>query len=438
MYNRDKIMQTLHDIKEESLQFQPYIIVGQPRRDKKEIAAQTLSSHGLCHVDFMGYSWGFIDIDGEKVDVARNYIIEEVLKTGAKYLFFVGEDTVLPYDGFKTLHKTAEANPDSVVVGVYYVKCGDAMINVVENNHIRVANVDPGQIFEAWQTGMDAMLIPVSVLKKMKDADPDLPFCCVANDIPGIPFIGEDNFFVHRLRKAKVKLLVDTNVQCIHMDLLSGKYTAHPSININDYFTNIPITTSLTIQDKAYIDKRWTSRIPTGTSTDAWIPGFDIPNLIKNVKNPVGVEIGTAEGYTTEYLLRTISDLKLTGVDPYLPYEDWNGDKNLHKDIEYKEFQKRVEKFNDRYRHELKTSDEAASKFADDFMDFVFIDGLHTYDQVLKDCKTWYTKVRHGGILCGHDFNRIPDVRKAVEEFCHSKNYTIEFAHQDMWYIRKR
>jgi hypothetical protein len=437
MYNREKIMQTLRDIRDESLQFDPYIVVGQPRRDKQEIAAQTLNSHGLCHVDFMGYSWGFIDIDGEKVDVARNYIIEEVLKTKAKYLFFIGEDTVIPYDGFKRMHKTAEANPNSVIAGVYYVKCGDAMINVAENGYIKVADVEPGRLFEAWQTGMDAMLIPVDALRKMKDADPDLPFCCVANDIPEIPFIGEDNFFVHRLRKAGVKLLVDTNIQCLHMDLATGKYTAHPSVNINHYFTNVPITVPLTIEDKPYIDKRWTSRIPAGSGDASWIPGFDIPKLISDVENPIGVEIGTAEGYTTEYLLTMLPELRLTGVDPYQPYEDWNGDKNLNKETEYQAFQRRIARFGERYNHLLMTSDEAVEGFGNRLLDFVFVDGLHTYDQVLRDCQNWMPKVKWGGVLCGHDYNRIEDVRKAVNDFAASENLEIQFAHQDMWYIRK-
>lgn len=437
MYNRDKIMQTLQDIYQESLQFDPYIVVGQPRRDKKETPAQTFHSYGLCHVDFMGYSWGFIDIDGEKVDVARNYIIEEVLKTNAKYLLFIGDDTVFPFDGFKKLHRTAEANPDCVIAGVYYVKCGDAMINIAEGKHVKVANVDPGQLFEAWQTGMDAMIIPLSVLRKMKNADPDLPFCCVANDIPGIPFVGEDNFFVHRLRKNGIKLLVDTDVQCLHMDLVTGKYTAHPSVNLNQYFTNMPITTPLTIEDKAYIDKRWTSRLPIGSGNNSWIPGYSIPELIKGIEKPVGIEVGTAEGFTTEYLLRTLPNLNLMGVDPYVPYKDWNGNQNLNKDAERQVFLHKMQPFADRYTHYFMTSDEAVKEFADELVDFVFIDGLHTYDQVLKDCQNYYSKLKNGGLFCGHDYDTIKEVRKAVNEFAKSIGKEIKHAEEDLWYFTK-
>lgn len=265
MYSREKIIKVMHEIAEGSKEISPYVVIAQPRRIKEEVPAQKLDGYEALHIDLLGISHGFIDVYGEKVDVARNYLIEQVLQSDAKYLFFVGEDTVIPYDGFRKLHKTAEANPGAVICGVYYLKLSNPMIMVREKNWISIPNVDPGQLIEAWQTGMDAMLIPTDVLRKMKEEDPEIPFCCIANNIDGIPFIGEDNFFVHRLHKLGIKLLVDTDVQCLHIDLESGKYTAHPSVDLRNYYTNIKITEPLTLADKEYIDKRWLNRLPTGT-----------------------------------------------------------------------------------------------------------------------------------------------------------------------------
>lgn len=106
------------------------------------------------------------------------------------------------------------------------------MIMVRQGNWINIPNVDPGQLIEAWQTGMDCMLIPIDILKRMKEEEPELPFCCIISQVGNIPFIGEDNFFVHRVHKMGVKLLVNTDVQCLHMDVASGKYTAHPSVDL--------------------------------------------------------------------------------------------------------------------------------------------------------------------------------------------------------------
>lgn len=262
MYNRDKILQVMHDIHAESKPIKPYVVIAQPRRDLSETAAQNLDGYEGLHIDLCGFSHGFVNIGGQAVDVARNYLIEQAIESGAKYLFFVGEDTVIPYDGFRILHETAEKNPDAMVVGVYYIKLSSPMIMVCKDDYIVPANVDPGQIYEAWQTGLDAALIPISLLKKMRDAEPDLPFTCIGHKIEDIPFIGEDNFFVHRWRKHGYRLLVNTDVQCLHMDLATGKYTAHPSVNLKNYFTNIPIAGELVMEDKQFIDNRWASRLP--------------------------------------------------------------------------------------------------------------------------------------------------------------------------------
>lgn len=266
MYNREKIIATMQEIYDESKTIAPYVLIAQPRRNLEETAAQNFDGYDGLHIDLMGFSHGFVHIGGEKVDVARNYLIEQALQSGAKYLLFIGEDTVLPYDGFKVLHETAEKNPDAVVTGVYYIKCSDAMIMVRNQDWITIPNVDPGQLIEAWQTGMDVMLIPISILKAMKDEAPDLPFTCIGNNINDeIPFIGEDNFFVHRLHKRGTRLLVNTDVQCLHMDLASGMYTAHPSVDLNKYYTNIKPTRPLTLDDKEFIDRRWADRLPEGT-----------------------------------------------------------------------------------------------------------------------------------------------------------------------------
>jgi hypothetical protein len=278
MYSREKIIAVMQEIYDESKSIAPYVVIAQPRRNLEETAAQNFDGYDGLHIDLMGFSHGFCNIGGEKVDVARNYLMEQALESGAKYLLFVGEDTVLPYNAFKVLHETAEKNPGAIVTGVYYIKCSDAMIMVRNGDWITIPNVDPGQLIEAWQTGMDVMLIPIQILRDMKAEAPDMPFCCIGNNVDGpkgvIPFIGEDNFFVHRLHKRGTKLLVNTDVQCLHMDLASGMYTAHPSVDLNNYYTNIKPTRPLTLDDKDFIDRRWHDRLPEGTGAKSEHPTF--------------------------------------------------------------------------------------------------------------------------------------------------------------------
>ncbi len=63
-------------------------------------------------------------------------------------------------------------------------------------------------------------------------------------------------------------------------------------------------------------------------------------------------------------------------------------------------------------------SAEAAKDFADGSLDMVFIDADHSYEACKKDIAAWRSKVRPGGILSGHDYNRrfFPGVIRAVEE----------------------
>lgn len=170
-----------------------------------------------------------------------------------------------------------------------------------------------------------------------------------------------------------------------------------------------------------------------------WLPGEDIPKLIKDIKNPIGIELGTAEGFSTEYLLSTISDLTLYGIDPYVSFMDCSG---VYVDYDnngqYEKFIEMTNKFNGRYKHYRTTSDDAVSFFLDGSLDFIFIDGLHSYDQVLKDCINYYPKIKKGGLFSGHDWS-IGDVLKAVTDFTKKINYTepVLQANQDIWYWYK-
>jgi predicted O-methyltransferase YrrM len=51
-----------------------------------------------------------------------------------------------------------------------------------------------------------------------------------------------------------------------------------------------------------------------------------------------------------------------------------------------------------------KTSMEAVSDFADDSLDFVYIDGDHRFRYIAEDLCEWYLKVKPGGIISGDDY----------------------------------
>ena len=62
-------------------------------------------------------------------------------------------------------------------------------------------------------------------------------------------------------------------------------------------------------------------------------------------------------------------------------------------------------------------SQEVVHIYKDQTIDFCFIDGSHEYEDVKKDILAYLPKVKVGGILAGHDYDKIWDgVIKAVDE----------------------
>ncbi|HEY3296756.1 MAG TPA: class I SAM-dependent methyltransferase [bacterium] len=77
---------------------------------------------------------------------------------------------------------------------------------------------------------------------------------------------------------------------------------------------------------------------------------------------------------------------------------------------------------------------EAVKLYPDRSLDFVFIDAAHDYENVKKDIIAWRPKVKPGGILAGHDYNKenSPGLVKAVNECLP----TAEFVAPTSWRIR--
>ena len=165
-------------------------------------------------------------------------------------------------------------------------------------------------------------------------------------------------------------------------------------------------------------------------------PGFGLFELLKDKDILLGVEIGCDEGITSEFLVKNLPQLFLHSIDPYDEYIDWNGSTVRSRNDVYINTINKMTKYDNFKLHKI-SSDYAFSEFEDDSLDFIFIDGIHTYDQVLKDCKNYYSKVKSSGIFAGHDFNMIPNVRQAVIDFANIVNKQIQLTEVDVWYWYK-
>jgi len=165
--------------------------------------------------------------------------------------------------------------------------------------------------------------------------------------------------------------------------------------------------------------------------------GQGILDLIKDVKHPTGIEIGSDVGETASYLLETRKDLYLYCIDPYMTYIDWNGNNLNDREDVLNKFMTTMKPYKDRYKLLRMKSDEAVIEFVNESVDFVFIDGLHEYVQTLRDCKNYWPIVKKGGVLCGHDYKTIPGVNQSVDDFAIQVNKQVLTTVNDVWYYFK-
>ena len=132
-----------------------------------------------------------------------------------------------------------------------------------------------------------------------------------------------------------------------------------------------------------------------------------------------GIEIGTSCAESTYLLLEKCPNIThLITIDPYQQFEDWIGTITQEILDKQKDIARRnLEGFGDRVERWIMTSDEAAKKFEPESMDFIFVDGDHSYEGVKKDCHVYYPFLKKGGFFCGHDYSFLPEVKKGVDDF---------------------
>lgn len=140
------------------------------------------------------------------------------------------------------------------------------------------------------------------------------------------------------------------------------------------------------------------------------------------------IEIGVYQGDNSKSILKELNINELILIDPYKNYNIVYGRKDLKKDYQGL----KLRKARDRVRYMVnkdtrltlieESSDQAFKKLKEYLarFDFIYIDGNHAYDFVLRDMENYYKLLANGGLLCGDDIDQ-PEVFRAVRDF--SKKY---------------
>ena len=153
-------------------------------------------------------------------------------------------------------------------------------------------------------------------------------------------------------------------------------------------------------------------------------------------ENLVGAEIGVSRGTTSRLVLRWCGQIRRWyGIDPYVAYRDWHGavapsvvegnraevERNLGEDP--------------RFILIREPSDHALPQLEP--LDVVFIDGDHSYEQVGRDLRHSWDRLKPGGLLSGHDYRGLATVHRAVNEFAAELGVEVHEAENDVWWWRK-
>ncbi len=167
----------------------------------------------------------------------------------------------------------------------------------------------------------------------------------------------------------------------------------------------------------------------------------------KDQTDLITAEIGVGHGHNSYNILANLPVKKHYCIDPYLYYKDHALGNQDIQDNNYLEAEKYLKgKFGDKVEFICKKSEDACVLFPDNFFDILYIDGNHWLKYIKKDIDLYYPKIKHGGIIGGHDFCATyskdignAEVCRAVIDFVdkHDLNDLLNGRHTDWWLIKK-
>ena len=127
-------------------------------------------------------------------------------------------------------------------------------------------------------------------------------------------------------------------------------------------------------------------------------------DLVAAIRPTLFVELGTHYGESYFGFCQAVAE---TGVgSTCYAVDSWVGEEQAgsYDESVYQEVHAYNESLYKSFSYLLrKTFDEAVDSFADESIDLLHIDGLHTYDAVSHDFHNWLPKVKPGGVVLLHD-----------------------------------
>ena len=133
------------------------------------------------------------------------------------------------------------------------------------------------------------------------------------------------------------------------------------------------------------------------------------------------VEVGVAEGnFARDFLDVWPGRYVMVDAWRHIPgYDDVMNGPDAEHEIRYRQAMEVAAQHKERVAVLRMDSVEAAEQVPDGSVDFVYLDGDHSFQGVMRDLNAWLRKVKSGGVIAGHDYYDRPPfaVRSAVRTF---------------------
>lgn len=143
------------------------------------------------------------------------------------------------------------------------------------------------------------------------------------------------------------------------------------------------------------------------------------------------VELGSWTGRSAAYCAVELINKHKFGT--FTTIDSWHGgvelkDNNLVINKSIKEvFLENIEPIRNRIQTIESISWNAAKHFDDRSLDFCYVDAGHTYEDVMKDLRAWWPKIKRGGWFGGDDYTKgYLGLMEAVQEFFSKKGLRVK------------
>ena len=130
-------------------------------------------------------------------------------------------------------------------------------------------------------------------------------------------------------------------------------------------------------------------------------------------KGGVGVEIGVHMGINAREMLRQLRPTKLHLIDPWQELKGHERAGTWYDRVDQEEMDSYHDGVVNAFRPHIRRgiveirrmmSWDALAGFDDESVDWIYVDGDHSYAAVKRDLEMSFTKVKPGGIIAGDDY----------------------------------